>query len=161
LAQWPAASNYRNQLKLLVNREATMSTKKKANQQTVKTKRSNSRIVWFEIPADDPERAKKFYGELFGWKIQPFSGVSDYWHIDTGGGDESLDGGMMLRKHPAQRITDYVAVASVDDAATKVQTISGQICKFKTAVPQMGYFVICQDTEGNEFALWEMNERAK
>jgi predicted enzyme related to lactoylglutathione lyase len=24
-------------------------------------------IVWFEIPADNPERAKKFYGSLFGW----------------------------------------------------------------------------------------------
>jgi catechol 2,3-dioxygenase-like lactoylglutathione lyase family enzyme len=42
-------------------------------------------IVWFEIPADNPERAKAFYSNLFGWKINPFPGGGDYWHIDTGG----------------------------------------------------------------------------
>jgi predicted enzyme related to lactoylglutathione lyase len=31
----------------------------------------------------------------------------------------------------------------------------------KTTVPQMGYFVICQDTEKNMFALWEKNSAAK
>jgi predicted enzyme related to lactoylglutathione lyase len=36
----------------------------------------------------------------------------------------------------------------------------GEICQSKTAVPKMGYFAICEDTEGNTFALWEMNERA-
>jgi uncharacterized protein len=35
-------------------------------------------IVWFEIPADHPERAKKFYGSLFGWKIEKFPGADDY-----------------------------------------------------------------------------------
>ena len=44
-------------------------------------------IVWFEIPADNVERAKKFYGDLFGWKIEKFPGPMDYWHIDTGGAD--------------------------------------------------------------------------
>ena len=118
-------------------------------------------IVWFEIPADNPERAKAFYGSLFGWKIEKFPAVQDYWHIDTGGPNDSPDGGLMLRKHPQQPITNYVAVSSVDESSRKVEQLGGKICKQKTAVPQMGYFVICQDTEGNEFALWEMNERAK
>src|SRR5205807_1530898 len=52
---------------------------------------------WFEIPADDVERAKKFYGDLFGWKINPFPGGGDYWHIDTGGADESPDGALKGR----------------------------------------------------------------
>jgi uncharacterized protein len=52
-------------------------------------------------------------------------------------------------------------VASVDEAAAKVQKLGGKICKPKTAVPQMGYFAVCQDTEGNEFALWEKNDSAK
>ncbi len=43
-------------------------------------------IVHFEIPADDVERARKFYGELFGWKIEKFTGPTpiDYWSITTG-----------------------------------------------------------------------------
>lgn len=135
--------------------------KPKANPKDAKGSHTAPSICWFEIPADNPERAKKFYGSLFGWKIELFPGMTDYWHIDTGGGDETLDGGLMTRKHPDQPITNYVAVSSVDESAAKVQELGGTICKPKTAIPQMGYFAICRDTEGNEFALWEKNDRAK
>jgi len=138
---------------------ATKTAKKPAN----KPKKQNvtPRIVWFEIPADNPDRASKFYNQLFGWKIEKFPNVPDYWHIDTGGSDDTPDGGLMTRKHPMQPITNYVAVPSVDEWSAKLQKLGGTICKGKTAVPQMGYFVICRDTENNEFALWEMNENAK
>jgi predicted enzyme related to lactoylglutathione lyase len=43
----------------------------------------------------------------------------------------------------------------------KVQKLGGKVSVPKTAVPQMGYFAICQDTENNVFALWERNEKAK
>jgi uncharacterized protein len=138
-----------------------MSTQTKAQSNEAKSSQSTSSLVWFEIPADNPDRAKKFYGSLFGWNIEPFPGMTDYWHIDTGGGDETPDGGLMTRKHPQQPITNYVAVSSVDESAAKVEQLGGTICKPKTAVPQMGYFAICRDTEGNEFALWEKNESAK
>ena len=120
-----------------------------------------ARLVWFEIPADNPERARTFYGSLFGWKIETFPAVNDYWHIDTGGPDDWPDGGLMLRKYPQQAITNYIEVSSVDESARRVEQLGGTICKGKTAVPQMGYFVICQDTEGNELARWEVNEQAE
>ena len=118
-------------------------------------------IVWFEIPADNIERARKFYADLFGWKIEKFPGVADYWHIDTGGAEDSPDGALMARSQAGQPITNYVSVESVIDATAKVEKLGGKICAPKTAVPQMGYFSICQDTEGNTFALWESNETAK
>jgi uncharacterized protein len=119
-------------------------------------------IVWFEIPADNVERAKAFYGNLFGWKIEKLAGAAKpYWHINTGGGDDTPDGGMMERQHPQHTITNYVGVRSVGRAAAKVEKLGGKICMPKTAVPQMGYFVVCNDTENNSFALWEPNENAK
>ncbi len=118
-------------------------------------------IVWFEIPADEPERAKAFYGKLFGWKINPFSTMPDYQHIDTGGPDASPDGGLMKRMHPGQSITNYILVPSVTQFMAKVKKLGGDICKPKSAVPGMGYFAICQDTENNTFAIWEMNPKAK
>jgi predicted enzyme related to lactoylglutathione lyase len=124
-------------------------------------KTTTANIIWFEIPADQPERAQKFYSQLFGWKIEPFAGMTDYWHIDTGGSDDMPDGGMLTRKHDRQPITNYVNVASVTTASKKVEKLGGTICKGKTAVPGMGYFAICRDTEGNEFALWEINMKAK
>ena len=138
-----------------------MSTQTKTESNNTKDSRPASSICWFEIPADNPERAKNFYGSLFGWKIELFPGMTDYWHIDTGGSDETPDGGLMTRKHPNQPVTNYIAVSSVDESAAKVEKLGGTICKPKTAVPQMGFFAICRDTEDNEFALWEKNERAK
>ena len=121
-----------------------------------------SSIVWFEIPADDVERAKSLYGALFDWKIEKFPGPMEYWHIDTGGSDDAPDGGLLKRQQPQQQgITNYIGVTSVDESAAKVEKLGGKICLPKTAVPQMGYFVICQDPENNVFDLWERNDGAK
>src|SRR5262245_60515511 len=118
-----------------------MATKTKPK--STKTKPVPASIVWFEIPADDIQRARTFYNKLFGWKINKFPGaVEDYWHIDTGGADASPDGGMMKRKGEGHTITNYVMVPSVDKAAAKVEQLGGNICMGKTAVPNMGYFVI-------------------
>jgi uncharacterized protein len=139
-----------------------MSAKAKTKSGKGKSAGIPANIVWFEIPADNVERTRKFYGALFDWKIKKFPGLADYWHIDTGGADNTPDGGLLKRKSPEhQGITNYILVASVDKSAAKVQKLGGRICMPKTAVPQMGHFVICQDTEGNSFALWEKDSRAK
>jgi len=118
-------------------------------------------IVWFEIPADDIPCAKKFDASLFGCKINAMPHMQDYLHMDTGGADASPDGALMKRMHSRHTITNYVSVASVTKAAAKVTKLGGTVCREKTTVPAMGYFAICRDTEGNEFALWEMNPKAK
>ena len=134
---------------------------KPVRRRQVKQSQTAASVVWFEVPADDIARAKKFYGSLFDWKFAKIpAAIADYWHIDTGGKNASPDGGLMPRMHPAQAITIYVAVPSIDKAVKKVQKLGGTVCKPKTAVPHMGYFAICEDTEHNTFALWEMNERA-
>jgi predicted enzyme related to lactoylglutathione lyase len=130
-----------------------MSTQK--DTETGTEKNTTPRLVWFEIPADNIDRAKTFYGELFGWKIANLPGMTDYLHIDTGGSEESLDGGMMARRTPGQTITNYVSVDSVNKYAGIVEKLGGNVCVPKTEVPQMGYFAICQDTENNVFGLWE------
>lgn len=119
-----------------------------------KSSRPAASICWFDVPADDLGRAKNFYGALFGWKFGKFSAaVDEYWHIDTGGAEASPDGGLLPRMHSGHTTTIYVTVPSVDKAVTKVQKLGGTLCKPKTAVPRMGYFAICEDTEHNAFAL--------
>jgi predicted enzyme related to lactoylglutathione lyase len=132
-----------------------------SGENSAKASKSSSGIVWFEIPADNLERARRFYQKLFGWNINPFAGMQDYQHIDTGGADASPDGALMARKHPGQAMTNYISVESLNESVTQVQLLGGKVCVGKTAVPQMGYFAICEDTEGNSFALWERNEAAK
>ena len=118
-------------------------------------------IVWFGIPADNTQRAKKFYGDLFGWKIERFPGPEEYWHIDTAGGEDTPDGGIKKREQPQEPIVNYVSVDSVAEFSKQVEKLGGKICLAKTAVPQMGYFAVCQDTEGNGFGLWQSDANAK
>jgi uncharacterized protein len=124
-------------------------------------KKPAASIVWFEIPADNPERAKTFYSNLFGWRINLFPGGGDYWHIDTAGADDTPDGVLKKRNQPQEPITNYVSVDSVGEFSKKIEKLGGKICMPKTAVPQMGYFAVCQDTEGNAFGLWESDANAK
>jgi predicted enzyme related to lactoylglutathione lyase len=124
-----------------------------------------STIVHFEIPADDVERGRKFYSELFGWKIEKFTGQSpmEYWMIETGAGkaEMALGGGMMKRQMPNQQITIYIDVPSVDEYTDKVKRLGGSVTVPKTVIPDMGYFAVCLDPENNGFGLWEDNPKAK
>jgi predicted enzyme related to lactoylglutathione lyase len=126
-------------------------------------------IVHFEIPADDVERSKKFYTDLFGWKIEKWPGSTsgggdiEYWTITTTDdkGNKALGGGMMKRQGPNQPIINYIDVKSVDEYSSKVQQLGGKVHVPKMAVPGMGYLAICLDTENNAFGIWETNESAK
>ncbi len=120
-------------------------------------------VVHFEIPAEDVQRAKKFYEELFGWKIDRMPGPQEYWMIatTTAQGEKSLDGGMMPKQHPEHRPTNYIDVPSVDQSAGQVEQLGGKVVMPKTPVPGMGYFAVCVDTEGNCLGLWENNPEAK
>lgn len=118
-------------------------------------------IVHFEIPADDIQRAKTFYSNLFGWKIEGMPGMEpgmEYLMIDTFG---APGGGMMRKMQPDQRITNYIGVPSVDEYAAKVEKLGGKILAPRMAVPAMGYIVICMDTENNVFGIWETDPKAK
>ena len=76
-------------------------------------------------------------------------------------GNKAIGGGMMKRQMSDHRITNYINVNSVDEYASKVEKLGGKVAAPKHAVPGMGYFVLCLDTENNPFAVWESNESAK
>jgi uncharacterized protein len=123
-------------------------------------------IVHFEIPADDVERSRKFYSDLFGWKIEKWPGMEsgmEYWTINTtdNEGGKAVGGGMMKRQNPQQGITNFIDVTSVDEYSAKVQSLGGKIVAPKQAVPTMGFFAVCLDTENNTFGIWETNQNAK
>ena len=123
-------------------------------------------IVHFEVPADDVERSRKFYSDLFGWKMEKWPGMEsgmDYWIINTtdNEGGKAVGGGMMKRQNPQQGITNFIDVTSVDEYSAKVQSLGGKIVAPKQAVPTMGFFAVCLDTENNTFGIWETNPNAK
>ena len=59
-----------------------------------------TRVIHFDIQADNIERAKKFYNKVFDWKIEQVmkktDGPMDYWMVNTGEGP-GISGGMSVR----------------------------------------------------------------
>jgi predicted enzyme related to lactoylglutathione lyase len=121
-----------------------------------------SRVIHFEIPAAEPDRAAAFYGKVFGWKFDKWAGPTDYWMVTTGkDGEPGINGGMMKKPGGITSTTNTVGVDSVDDAVAAVLKAGGKNIMPKTPIPTVGYFAYCEDTEGNVFGVMQMDANAK
>ena len=120
------------------------------------------KVIRFDLGVDQPERAIKFYSGIFGWHIEPLQGVPDYWLISTGDiGQPGIDGGLVKRRHTADGTTCTIEVPSVDESLKQVTVYGGKNLTGKTTIPGVGYYAYCQDTEGNIFAIMELDQQAK
>ncbi len=119
-------------------------------------------IVHFDIATDNPQRAKKFYESLFGWKMEGPPGMTDYYLIETEdlSGNRGVGGGLGKRGDPSQRITAYIGVDNIDKYSKKVAALGGKVLQSKMTVPGWGYLAVCMDTEGNTFGLWQDDKNA-
>ncbi len=121
-------------------------------------------VGYFEIQADDPQKAVKFYSTVFGWKFFRDEKIPiEYWQIQT----EGINGGLLKRPAktppPEQGTNAYVCSMHVEDfdvTAKKILKNGGQVALEKFAVPGrcwQGYFL---DPQGNTFGLFEADENA-
>ena len=121
-----------------------------------------SRVIHFEIPASDPERAANFYKKAFGWKIEKWPGPMDYWMVTTGAdGAPGINGGLLRKQAPTVATTNTIGVESVDGALAAVQGAGGKLVMPKTPIPTIGYFAYCEDPEGNLFGVMQADANAK
>ena len=124
-----------------------------------------SRVVHFEIHAENPERAARFYEAAFGWRFNHMPAI-DYWTISTGEGP-GVDGGLLRRRGPAptpgQAVNAFVCTLGVGDldAAMKAAEAAGAtLALARMAIPQVGHVAYMVDTEGNIFGLFEEDPQA-
>ena len=121
--------------------------------------------AYFEIQADDTNRAVRFYREIFGWKFDKVDGLPiEYWRIETSG----PRGGLLKRpaktpspEHGTNAFVCSMEVADFDAIAAKIAQLGGIVALPKFAVPGVcwqGYFV---DTEGNTFGIFQPDPAAK
>ena len=112
-----------------------------------------NRPTHFEIPVDDPDRAERFYGDVFGWTFQRFPGAPDYYGLATTGEGRGIDGALMKR-NPGTTTTLTMDVASIEDALAKITASGGSVVQGKAPIPGVGWFANCRDTEGNTFGVF-------
>jgi predicted enzyme related to lactoylglutathione lyase len=125
-----------------------------------------NKVVHFEIPANDIERAKKFYREIFGWKIQdwPMPNGSVYTGVRTVEIDEktflpkevgAINGAIVKKDEIVNTPVITVNVSSIDECVEKIIKAGGKLLKPKVEITGLGYYAYVQDTEGNLLALWQ------
>ncbi len=120
------------------------------------------RVVHFEIPFDDGQRARSFYRDAFGWDLQEMPEMS-YTLVSTGpSGEEGptepgfIDGGMLGRSDAAASGPVLVIdVEDIDEALATIEKLGGKTMLARTAVGDMGFSAYFTDPEGNVMGLWE------
>ena len=121
-----------------------------------------NKVVHFEIPFENKQRAMNFYSQAFGWQLQDMPEMNyvmantvatgpDYRPTEPG----AINGGLFQRPKEAPAPVIYIGVASVDDAIKKVQSAGGKVVTPKTPIPGMGAYGRIADPEGNVIGLFE------
>lgn len=127
-------------------------------------------IVHFEIPAEDVEKLRKFYQELFGWKMEKYPGPTTYYNVQTVPVDDKMmpiragvNGGLYPKKDaqdPANaKQTNYIWVESIDEYSKKIEKLGGKIKVPKMEIAGIGWWALALDPEGNHFGLLEYKQK--
>jgi uncharacterized protein len=135
-----------------------------------------NRVVHFEIHVAHPERAAKFYADVFGWNVKEWliEGIklpeeNRYWMVTTGPDKEpGIDGGIVVRRGAppveGQAVNSYVCtigVASVDEHLAKALAAGATVAIPKMPIRGVGWLAYCKDTEGNIFGLMSEDKDAR
>jgi predicted enzyme related to lactoylglutathione lyase len=113
------------------------------------------RPVHVEIPADDAAKGRDFWSSLFGWQFEEYEGSG--YHMTRTSDDTGV--AVYTPDDDTKGLRVYFDVEDVDAAASRVRDLGG-VAGEKAPVPAMGWFVVCADPSGNEFALWQTDPSA-
>ena len=122
----------------------------------------SGRVVHFEIPFDDAERARSFYSEAFGWTINEMPEMR-YAIVQTGPTDADgfpaevgyIGGGMLKRESPTDRPVITIDVEDIDAALARIEELGGMTVLGRQDVGAMGWAAYFKDVEGNLMGLWQ------
>ena len=110
-------------------------------------------ITHIEFPADDIERAKRFYSAVAGWEFGEMEGFPNYWLFRTG---ETAGGGLGVRGDSVSDVIRvYISVDKLEPAVAAAEANGGSVITPPSDVPGQGRYAAVRDSEGNEIGLWE------
>jgi len=122
----------------------------------------SARVVHFEVPFDDADRARSFYRDVFDWQIQEMPEMA-YNMVSTGPTSDQgmpaepgfIGGGMMQRQTPVTSPVLTLQVDDIDAAVVAIEKHGGKSVGEKMAVGDMGFAAYFNDSEGNLMGLWQ------
>ena len=125
------------------------------------------RVIHFEVHADDPDRAIRFYSTLLGWHFTKWAGPMDYWLIKTGAPEQpGIDGGM-VRRHAGpggDKVIAFVCTVdtpNLDEYLTKAAALGATIALPRMPIPGVGWLAYIKDPEGNILGMMQPDAAAR
>jgi len=119
-----------------------------------------AKVVHFEIPVDDPQRAVAFYRDAFGWEINSFGG-QQYWLVRAGEDDEPGANGALVSRGAVHQSPVLIAgVEDLDEFLAQVERCGGKTIQAKMPVPGVGWSAYILDPEGNTIGLFQADTSA-
>lgn len=110
-------------------------------------------VTHIEFPADDIERAKRFYSAVAGWEFGEMEGFPDYWLFRS---SEASGGGLGKRGESVGNVIRvYITVDKLETAVAAAEANGGAVIAPPADVPGQGRYAVVRDPEGTEIGLWE------
>ena len=123
-----------------------------------------NKVVHFEIPYDDQQRAQKFYQDVFGWQINKFADM-DYYLATTCKTDSNtmmptepgaINGGLLQKDPTGGHPVIVIDVPSVEEHLKKIESAGGKIVMPAIQIGDFGLYARVADTEGNVIGIWQL-----
>jgi predicted enzyme related to lactoylglutathione lyase len=122
----------------------------------------SGKVVHFEIPFDDGDRARSFYASVFGWQVMEMPDMG-YTIVSTGPTDPEtgpsepgfINGGMFTREDGSRAPNIVIDVPDIEAALKAAGEAGGSTVSERMAVGDMGFAAYFKDTEGNTVGLWQ------
>ena len=122
------------------------------------------KVIHFNIKATKPEKLKEFYEEVFDWKFIKWDESNegmDYYMIDTGEGEQGIDGGMTLKRDLHDQTEITIGVKDIDSYLKIIEACGGKITSPKMSIPGYGWIINFEDPQGNNYSIMEEDSDAK
>ena len=121
---------------------------------------------YFDLTVHDVDQAKRFFGNVFGWRFEKLPTADEYYLIEAGPADEpGIDGGIgvvgqarISEGRPLTQVT--VPVPNLEDFIVRIKEYGGYVLEPKAAIPGIGWFATCAEPGGLIFGVLEKDPKA-
>jgi predicted enzyme related to lactoylglutathione lyase len=126
-----------------------------------------NKVVHFEIPYENEERAKKFYENVFGWQIMKMPDM-DYHMVTTVESDPetmrpktpgAINGGMLKKDATVPYPLVIVDVDDVNSHVEKIKGSGGKVIMPVIPIGEFGFYARVSDSEGNIIGIWQEKKK--
>ena len=120
-----------------------------------------SRVIWFDMKAQEPQKAIDFYSRVFSWSFKKSNMPMEYWLITTGDAKTpGIDGGL-ARGEPVHPVVNTIGVSDLNASLEKIQLHGGKVLSPRNAIAGVGWYASFEDPTGNQFGLEQDDPSAR